>query len=89
MLEYLDDFENHPDFYTRQKTKIKLPNEDIVDCWIYFLANYPDSFLELKYFDNYDSYGEHGLEYVTRYQRDPDDQLRLSIWNNLDHNSSL
>jgi len=65
MLEYLDDFENHPDFYVRQKTKVKLPNKDIVNCWIYFLPNYPDSFLELKYFDNYDSYGEHGLKYVT------------------------
>ncbi|CAI6361666.1 unnamed protein product [Macrosiphum euphorbiae] len=65
MLEYLDDFENHPNFYERQKTQVKLPNADIMNCWIYFLPNYPDSYLELQRFDNYDSCGEHGLPYVT------------------------
>lgn len=89
MLEYLDDFENHPNFYVRQKTKVKLSDGDITECWIYFLPKYPDAFLELEYFENYNSFGEHGLSYITRYQRDPNDQLQLSNWNNLDHNSSL
>lgn len=88
MMKYLDDFENHPDFYIRQKTKIKLPNGDVTDCWVYFLPNYPENFLELQHFDNYDSNGEHGLRYVTRYQRDPNDKLWFPNWNNLEHNSS-
>lgn len=88
-MKYLDDFENHPNFYTRLKTQIKLANEDnIIDCWVYFLPNYPDNFLKLQYFDNYDSSGEHGLSYVTRYQRDPNDELHFSNWSNADHNSS-
>lgn len=67
MMEFLDDFENHPEFYNRQKTQIKLPNGDINDCWVYFLLKYPDSFIESQHFDNYDSFGEHGLQYVIRY----------------------
>lgn len=88
-MKFLDDFENHPNFYIRQKTQIKLANDNnIIDCWVYFLFNHPDSFLELQYFDNYDSSGEHGLQYVARYQRDPNDELRFSNWSNTDHNSS-
>jgi gamma-glutamylaminecyclotransferase len=82
MLAFLDEFENHPDFYNRLKTKVKLQNEDVIDCWVYFLPNYPDNYLELPYFDNYDSYGEHKLPYVTRYQRDPDDKLWFPNWGN-------
>lgn len=74
-MEFLDDFENHPDFYNRQKTEVKLPNGNIVDCWIYFLPNYPDKLLKLQYFDCYDSNGAHQLQYVNRYQRDPEDKL--------------
>jgi len=80
MLKYLDDFENHPNFYKRQKTQVKLPNADIIDCWIYFLPNYPDNFLDLQFFENYDSCGEHGLQYVARYQRDPDEELSFPNW---------
>lgn len=75
MMEYLDDFESHPDFYNRQKTEVKLPNGNVVDCWVYFLPNYPDRLLKLQYFDCYDSNGAHHLQYVTRYQRDPEDKL--------------
>jgi len=89
MLEYLDDFENHPNFYNRKKINVKLPNGDIIDCWIYFLPKYPDSFIESQYYDNYDSNGSHGLQYVTRYQRDPKDKLFFLNWSNLDHNSGL
>lgn len=88
MLKYLDDFENHPDFYIRLKSEMKLPNGDITECWVYFLPNYPDSFMELQYFNNYDSNGEHGLQYVTRYQRDPNDELWFSNWKNVKNNSS-
>ncbi|XP_050423493.1 gamma-glutamylaminecyclotransferase-like isoform X2 [Adelges cooleyi] len=65
MLAFLDEFENHPNFYVRQKTCVKLTNDDIVECWIYFLTNYPDNFLQLKYFSDYDSSGTHGLAYVS------------------------
>ncbi|VVC41994.1 Hypothetical protein CINCED_3A024265 [Cinara cedri] len=64
MMEFLDDFENHPDFYNRQKIEVKLPNGDIRSCWIYFLPNYPERLLELQYFDCYDSNGAHKLQYV-------------------------
>lgn len=78
MLNFLDDFENHPHLYNRQKTEVKLPNGNTADCWVYFLPKYPDSFLKLQHFDNYDSNGEHGLQYVPRYQRDPDHKLWFS-----------
>lgn len=87
MLRYLDDFENHPNFYVRRHTEVKLSTGDVVECWVYFLENFPDGFLELQRFDDYDSYGDHGLVYVTRYQRDHEDVLRFRSWNNLDHNN--
>lgn len=87
MMEFLDEFENHPNFYNRQKTEVKLPNDDIVNCWVYFLPKYPDYFLESQYFSDYDSHGAHGLAYVERYQRDPDDVRSFQNWNNSDHSS--
>lgn len=86
MLAFLDEFENHPNFYVREYTKVKLPNGDIIECWVYFLQNYPDSFLKLQHFDNYDSYGDHGLLYITRYHRDQEDILKFRSWNKLNHN---
>jgi len=49
----------------KKKINFKLPNGDIIDCWIYFLPKYPDSFIESQYYDNYNSNGSHGLQYVT------------------------
>lgn len=86
MLKFLDDFENAPDFYGRLKIKVVLPNGNVTDCWVYMLPKYPDNLINLQYFDDYDSNGAHGLQYVTRYHRDPNDKLWFSNWNNVDHN---
>lgn len=89
MLKFLDEFENHPDFYERKKIAVKLPNSNVIECWTYFLTNYPENFLNLQFFDKYDSNGAHGLSYVTRYHRDPKDIAQFRNWNNINFNSDL
>lgn len=89
MLKFLDDFENVPAYYDRQTIEVVLPNGDVTNCWVYMIPKYPNSFLELQCFDNYDSYGEHGLRYVEKYDRDPNDESLLYNWSKLDCSKQL
>ena len=78
MLEFLDEFESHPDFYFRETAQVLMsegPDKETidppkpVDCGIYFLPKFKPSMLDLKPLENYDSgSGDHGA-YVERYKR--------------------
>uniref|UniRef100_A0AAY4B9R7 Gamma-glutamylaminecyclotransferase n=1 Tax=Denticeps clupeoides TaxID=299321 RepID=A0AAY4B9R7_9TELE len=81
MLRYLDHFESVPDMY--QRTLIQLQVEETpgscghapaagttVEAYLYSTTTYKPEWVNLQTFENYDSYGDHGLEYVTREARD-------------------
>ncbi|XP_003218759.1 gamma-glutamylaminecyclotransferase isoform X2 [Anolis carolinensis] len=80
MLQFLDEFESCPDMYQRTSTKIKVIEwEDksstpegrsgvnsILECCVYITSTYQPEWVHLPYYDNYDSFGKHKLEYVIR-----------------------
>ncbi|KAI5621426.1 gamma-glutamylaminecyclotransferase B, partial [Silurus asotus] len=80
MLKFLDRFESCPQMY--QRTKILLEVEEwveegegtpqvgsTIDTFVYSTTTYKPEWLHFPTYDNYDSYGEHGLQYVTREAR--------------------
>ncbi len=70
MLQFLDDFECHPSYYTRLETGVVLEDGSHCYPWIYFLKDYRPEMLDLPTIGNYSSYGSHGLRYVERSERD-------------------
>ncbi|XP_053207397.1 gamma-glutamylaminecyclotransferase C-like [Panonychus citri] len=69
VLADLDDLEDHPDFYQRKQIDIELisnngESNEPIKIWTYLFPKFKSSMLEVKCFDNYSSYGDHGLEYV-------------------------
>lgn len=81
MLAFLDRFESTPDMY--QRTLVKLKVEEWVEeaggaqtpgstmeAFVYSTTTYKPEWVQLPSFENYDAYGDHGLEYVTREARD-------------------
>lgn len=75
MLEYLDKMEEIPIHYQRLIQTIYLeadnrPESHGTEAFIYQLCNYKDFILELPFIKDYDSYGPHGLQYVSRKYRD-------------------
>ncbi|XP_011496426.1 PREDICTED: putative gamma-glutamylcyclotransferase CG2811 [Ceratosolen solmsi marchali] len=84
MLKKLDDLEEHPNFYVRTEDNVLLAPEseikrgesfesigDATKVWIYILANFRESLMELPMYSSYSSEGSHGLKYQERYLRDP------------------
>nr|CAD7604293.1 unnamed protein product [Timema genevievae] len=73
MLASLDILEDHPSFYQRDIEHVRLMNsteeENIFKCWIYFLNKFKPEMLSLPHHKNYSSTGDHGLQYLERYQR--------------------
>ena len=79
MLEFLDAFEGCPTLYQRTTVKLEVlewvgrkDGEESpsvgseVEAFIYSTKTYQPDWLTLPKYDNYDSYGSHGLDYVTR-----------------------
>ncbi|XP_072478140.1 gamma-glutamylaminecyclotransferase isoform X1 [Notamacropus eugenii] len=83
MLQFLDEFEGCPDTYQRTPVRIEIlewegkssaPEErpavnSIMECFVYSTATYPPEWINLPYYDNYDSFGKHGLRYNPRENR--------------------
>ena len=72
ILSNLDILEDHPTFYVREEKTVQyLENDEIkhLKVWIYFIKNFKTELLQKQMFQCYSSKGDHGLEYVTRYQR--------------------
>uniref|UniRef100_A0A8D0CFU9 Gamma-glutamylaminecyclotransferase n=1 Tax=Salvator merianae TaxID=96440 RepID=A0A8D0CFU9_SALMN len=83
MLQFLDEFESCPQVYQRTPVRIEVlewegrntPDQpqvvnSILECYIYSTTSYKPEWINLPYYDNYDSLGKHGLQYVLRESRD-------------------
>ncbi|XP_059577086.1 gamma-glutamylaminecyclotransferase isoform X1 [Alligator mississippiensis] len=84
MLQFLDEFEGCPDMYQRTPVRIAVvewkgksstPEErpavnSIMECFVYSTTTFQPEWVNLPYYDNYDSLGKHGLCYVLRESRD-------------------
>ncbi|XP_060089650.1 gamma-glutamylaminecyclotransferase isoform X2 [Heteronotia binoei] len=83
MLQFLDEFEDCPNMYQRTPMRIEIvewegtsntPEErpavnSILECYAYSTTIYQPDWINLPYYDNYDSFGKHGLLYVLRESR--------------------
>nr|XP_054751145.1 putative gamma-glutamylcyclotransferase CG2811 isoform X2 [Lytechinus pictus] len=73
----LDDLEGYPGFYDRRPISIKMEQKmegvncaDVIECWLYIITCYKPFMRELETYENYDSNGSHGKQYVSRCDRD-------------------
>ncbi|XP_039748420.1 putative gamma-glutamylcyclotransferase CG2811 isoform X1 [Pararge aegeria] len=78
MLSKLDILEDHPNYYVREiddiiVNKSESSDRETVKCWVYFLKNFRPDLLSKEQFENYSSMGSHGLRYLERSKRDPND----------------
>lgn len=77
MLAFLDDFEMVPTMYQRtpvqlevtESTEETLKPGDITEAFVYSTTTYKPEWLSRPNYESYDSYGDHGLQYVTREAR--------------------
>ncbi|XP_072542516.1 gamma-glutamylaminecyclotransferase B-like isoform X1 [Salminus brasiliensis] len=83
MLKFLDRFESCPQMYQRTRVLLKVEQcvEDgegtpklgiTTEAFLYSTTTYMPDWLEKPTFSSYDSYGDHGLCYVTQEARDSD-----------------
>lgn len=83
MLKYLDALESVPTMYQRVLVKLEVVEwsgeaeggerpaaGSITEAFVYNTTTYEPDWPSLPCYKSYDSYGEHGLEYVTREARD-------------------
>ncbi|XP_071397393.1 gamma-glutamylaminecyclotransferase-like [Centroberyx affinis] len=83
MLKFLDAFEAVPTMYQRTPVKLEVKEwvgrtdggetpspGSIVEAFVYSTTTYKPDWTSLPSYENYDSFGDHGLEYVTREARD-------------------
>lgn len=81
MLKFLDWFESCPQMY--QRTQVQLEVEkwvgegegtpkvgSTIEAFVYSTTTYEPEWLQNPAFSSYDTYGDHGLQYVTRECRD-------------------
>lgn len=82
MLHFLDGFEGVPDHY--QRTLIKLEVKEwagqadgktlapgsVTEAYLYVTSTYKPDWVTLPMYESYNSYGDHGLEYVVREARE-------------------
>ncbi|KAM5181514.1 gamma-glutamylaminecyclotransferase isoform 1-T2 [Mantella aurantiaca] len=82
MLQFLDEFEDCPDMYQRTIKRIEIleweskddspeerPAANTIECFVYSTTSYKPEWLSLTYHDCYDSYGTHGLLFISRLDR--------------------
>ncbi|KAM3585094.1 uncharacterized protein V6R79_007292 [Siganus canaliculatus] len=76
MLSFLDDFEGAPTMYQRHSIKLevkewvaedeeKLDPGSITEAFIYSTTGYKPDWLSLQNYESYDSYGDHGLQFLS------------------------
>nr|XP_020657263.1 gamma-glutamylaminecyclotransferase isoform X1 [Pogona vitticeps] len=84
MLQFLDEFEGCPDMYQRTPVRIEVVEwegksstpegrpavNSIMECYVYSTTTYQPEWINLPYYDSYDSFGKHGCQYVLRESRD-------------------
>ncbi|KAF2885387.1 hypothetical protein ILUMI_20785 [Ignelater luminosus] len=81
VLSNLDILEDHPNYYIREQHTIKCLDGrgDSIEAWIYFIKNFKPDLLKQQMFENYSSNGSHGLQYVARYDRDQNYNVKSDI----------
>lgn len=80
MLHFLDDFEGHPNYYTRLEMPVVLSTGEMCTPWIYFVQRYRAQLCELPAYACYDSNGDHGLQYWPRYERPQEEDLHSEMF---------
>ncbi|XP_053272841.1 gamma-glutamylaminecyclotransferase isoform X1 [Pleuronectes platessa] len=82
MLRFLDDFETVPSMYQRTLVQVEVTEwarraegeegapGSMTEVGMYSTTSYQPDWLSLPTYDSYDSLGSHGLEYVSREDRD-------------------
>lgn len=75
MLAFLDDFERVPTWYQRVPVELQVEKSEgatatTTEAFVYMRKELEKEMLQLQCFENYDAYGDHGLEYVIREARD-------------------
>ena len=81
MLRFLDDFESVPTLYQRtlmevevkawaegKEVEAEVPGSP-TEVFVYSTTSYEPDWLSLPNYESYDTFGDHGLEYVTREDR--------------------
>ena len=72
-MQFLDHFEGYPTYYDRLLIQVELHEEGkeprITDAFVYILKDFKNNLLEREMFTEYDSYGPHGLQFVTRLRK--------------------
>lgn len=70
-LAFLDDFEGYPSYYGRYEVEVTLvSNASIkITAWSYLFENWQPRMLDLVRYEEYDSFGSHGLPYDDRLLR--------------------
>ncbi|KAM9820849.1 gamma-glutamylaminecyclotransferase B-like [Neosynchiropus ocellatus] len=82
MLKFLDEFESIPTMYQRTSVKLEVKewarNKEgeetpaagsITEAFVYSTTTYQPEWKTLPTYDNYDSFGAHGLQYVVQEAR--------------------
>ncbi|XP_057187078.1 gamma-glutamylaminecyclotransferase C [Triplophysa rosa] len=80
LLKFLDVFESCPELYQRTLVQLeveewagededKLKTGSIVESFVYTTTTYKPEWLQYPTYENYDTYGDHGLKYVCREDR--------------------
>lgn len=86
MMATLDVLEQYPIAYTRRVEKIMMANNREEMCWTYFLNGHKPSLMELPMLTSYSVSGDHGLIYVSGFERDPrydfKDEVLLNYFEN-------
>ncbi|TRY95524.1 hypothetical protein DNTS_012494 [Danionella cerebrum] len=76
MLKFLDWFEGCPKMYQRRPIQLEMLKEGesrgLLEAFVYSTETYEPDWLQNTMYDNYDSKGDHGREYVKREDRTPE-----------------
>lgn len=81
-LKYLDELEDHPNYYIRQQEPVKCKDGSECTTWIYFLKNFIDDLLNKEFLETYSNEGPHGLKYMERYLRAPGYDHKTEVLSN-------
>ena len=70
MLSWLDELEDFPNFYNRKKVSVVLDGEtkDILDCWMYVLADFKLDLLKEKCLQSYSASDPNVKPYTPRFE---------------------
>lgn len=92
-INFLDEFEGFPGYYDRIETEIILDTTNLpslvtqqvsesgmIRAHVYFFKAFQENLLSLPFYEDYDSYGPHGLPYDERLEdRTRDEEANVAL----------